>query len=145
VKVGSYLAVYGQVGEEGWELEVRAAVVVVPGNKSWLGSGVMGPMGPMERSQASMAPMRPWIRPVSGWGWLPYKIRVQKLLTAAVLGIERIRSGSQRQARDRPQRPMRVKVAKCLCLQLLVHGAHVSTICSITAGKRPEPWAGTLW
>lgn len=45
-----------------------------------------------------MAPMRPWTRPVSGWGWLPYKIRVQKLLTAAVLGLERIRSGSQRQA-----------------------------------------------
>jgi hypothetical protein len=45
-----------------------------------------------------MAPMRPWTRPVSGRGWLPYKIRVQKLLTAAVLGMERIRSGSQRQA-----------------------------------------------
>lgn len=45
-----------------------------------------------------MAPMRPWTRPVSGWGWLPYKIRVQKLLTAAILGMERIRSSSQRQA-----------------------------------------------
>lgn len=50
-------------------------------------------MGPMESSQASMAPMRPWLRPVNGWGWLPYKIRVQKLLTA-VFGMERIRSGS---------------------------------------------------
>lgn len=54
-------------------------------------------MGPME-SQTSMAPMRPWTRPVSGRGWLPYKIRVQKLLPAAVLGMERRRSGSQRQA-----------------------------------------------
>ncbi|KAL7894598.1 hypothetical protein HDV64DRAFT_282020 [Trichoderma sp. TUCIM 5745] len=45
-----------------------------------------------------MAPMRPWARPVNGRGWLPYKIRVQKLPTAAVLGMERSRSGSQRQA-----------------------------------------------
>lgn len=76
--------------------QILAAVAPsILSNKTWLGSGVMGPM---ERSQTSMAPMRPWTRPVSGWGWLPYKIRVQKLLTAAVLGMERIRSGSQRQA-----------------------------------------------
>lgn len=34
---------------------------------------------------------------------------------------------------------MRVEAAKRLCLQMLMHGAHVSTICSITARKRPEP------